>query len=491
MKNGKKNGTYQFQTNPIVVICSCCCGIFDLICESFVEELLLQKTARGHQNAPSINLTIRIPASTYIRSHQWWYFLRDRFPHCSSLIQCPTRIASVKDVFKKKLCNLFERRGVLVSPLSKLEMHIHILHQETDLEFLKLYPDLDTSNLQLELSNDEKKKLIGVEDNEQYTKLSIRNVVKANRFNANLDSYRQVVGRIKRLGSDRFINYVNKGDILHECDIVSTEPTYNISFNQESIYLVGRYIKFNRNISQSRIEDANDYVKTSVEELIGPIILSQLQGKKYIFSGAGREDNDVRMLGRGRPFVIEIINPVVSNVSAQFCAALQSKINEFASNMIWVNDLQESKDSAKDLIKEGEQYKKKSYKALVYCNPHLDPFILEKVNTLKDITISQKTPIRVLHKRSLSVRDKMIHHMHCSYFDKNHIILDIETQAGTYIKEFVNGDLGRTLPNLHLLLGIEEAVIIRLDVVDIESEWPSAITGRDTPPLPISLIDEQ
>ena len=32
-------------------------------------------------------------------------------------------------------------------------------------------------------------------------------------------------------------------------------------------------------------------------------------GMEYKFSSGGREDIDVRMLGSGRPFVIEIISP--------------------------------------------------------------------------------------------------------------------------------------------------------------------------------------
>ena len=42
--------------------------------------------------------------------------------------------------------------------------------------------------------------------------------------------------------------------------------------------------------------------------------------------------------------------------------------------------------------------------------------------------------------------------------------LDLETEAGTYVKEFVHGDFGRTLPNLSSVLGDCETDIIELDV---------------------------
>lgn len=43
--------------------------------------------------------------------------------------------------------------------------------------------------------------------------------------------------------------------------------------------------------------------------------------------------------------------------------------------------------------------------------------------------------------------------------------LELNTQAGTYIKEFVHGDFGRTQPSLGDLLGSVNVDILALDVV--------------------------
>ena len=44
----------------------------------------------------------------------------------------------------------------------------------------------------------------------------------------------------------------------------------------------------------------------------------------------------------------------------------------------------------------------------------------------------------------------------------------VHEQAGTYIKEFVHSDEGRTVPNLGSLLGCQEpAQILELDVMEI------------------------
>ena len=44
--------------------------------------------------------------------------------------------------------------------------------------------------------------------------------------------------------------------------------------------------------------------------------------------------------------------------------------------------------------------------------------------------------------------------------------LHVLASAGTYIKEFVHGDLGRTVPNVGQILGTE-ADILQLDVTNV------------------------
>lgn len=62
------------------------------------------------------------------------------------------------------------------------------------------------------------------------------------------------------------------------------------------------------------------------------------------------------------------------------------------------------------------------------------------------------------------------------FFEDNHkiIVLDVTTQAGTYIKEMVHGEFGRTQPSLYSIIG-QEIDIVALDVVDIDLDWPKEI----------------
>lgn len=53
----------------------------------------------------------------------------------------------------------------------------------------------------------------------------------------------------------------------------------------------------------------------------------------------------------------------------------------------------------------------------------------------------------------------------------NFLRVDLDTSAGTYVKEFIHGDLGRTYPNFGALLNCR-ADILQLDVLNIDLEFP-------------------
>ncbi|KAJ2329443.1 putative tRNA pseudouridine synthase Pus10, partial [Coemansia sp. RSA 2673] len=52
------------------------------------------------------------------------------------------------------------------------------------------------------------------------------------------------------------------------------------------------------------------------------------------------------------------------------------------------------------------------------------------------------------------------------------------SEAGTYIKEFVHGDLGRTVPSLADMAGVT-ADIIELDVENVSLDFPPTLVDGD------------
>ncbi|KAK1321482.1 hypothetical protein QJS10_CPA03g02363 [Acorus calamus] len=251
-----------------------------------------------------------------------------------------------------------------------------------------------------------------------------------------------------------------------------SEPCHlNCNCCRMPIYICGRYMKYSRKVSQTCwMVDGERIGEASVEEIIGSNVLPVCKGDSYKFHAAGREDIDVRMLGSGRPFLVEVLNARISP-SLSDIQAIADKINNSENHYVEVKNLKIVDSQVWTLMREGEAEKQKQYAALVWISRPLEETDLQKISSIKELDILQNTPIRVLHRRSPMERKRMIHWMEteritgsCQYF-----LLHLCTQAGTYIKEFVHGDLGRTQPNIGTILGCR-AEIVQLDVTDVKMD---------------------
>jgi tRNA pseudouridine(54/55) synthase len=83
------------------------------------------------------------------------------------------------------------------------------------------------------------------------------------------------------------------------------------------------------------------------------------------------------------------------------------------------------------------------------------------------LVIQQKTPLRVVHRRANLLRERQILQLVAKRVDDHHFRLELSTQAGTYVKEFVHGDLLRTQPSIASLIGCK-ANLLLLDCEGIE-----------------------
>jgi len=83
------------------------------------------------------------------------------------------------------------------------------------------------------------------------------------------------------------------------------------------------------------------------------------------------------------------------------------------------------------------------------------------------LTIKQRTPFRVLHRRSNLIRERNVLRARATRIDNHHFRLELSTQAGTYVKEFVYGDFGRTIPSVSSLMGCKTG-LLKLDCEGIE-----------------------
>ncbi|XP_050503709.1 putative tRNA pseudouridine synthase Pus10 [Diabrotica virgifera virgifera] len=197
---------------------------------------------------------------------------------------------------------------------------------------------------------------------------------------------------------------------------------------------------------------------------------------QMVFSASGREDSDTRMLGTGRPFYIQIKQPKFNTITTEQCRIIEKLMLQPDEKVVVVvvKKLKEVFQRDLKLVKEGEQEKRKTYLALCKTlSPDIDETI-EQINLFKTPrVIQQKTPIRVLHRRSQLVRERTIYDLKATKVEgeSDLFCLELVTQAGTYVKEFVHGDFDRTVPNLSFYTGYLTDVVA-LDVLGVELEWP-------------------
>ncbi|MEC8877760.1 MAG: tRNA pseudouridine(54/55) synthase Pus10, partial [Candidatus Thermoplasmatota archaeon] len=91
------------------------------------------------------------------------------------------------------------------------------------------------------------------------------------------------------------------------------------------------------------------------------------------------------------------------------------------------------------------------------------------VQRLTGKVVEQRTPTRVSHRRADLVRSRRVESMKLLSAGATSAELEIRAQHGTYIRELVSGDGGRTSPSLATLIGTECQVEV-LDVLHIHLE---------------------
>ena len=259
--------------------------------------------------------------------------------------------------------------------------------------------------------------------------------------------------------------------------VVLVNPFTNcIRLQINSLFIAGRYKKLVRGIPQSRwlcgkcngrgCESCNwtgKKYQESVEELIGIPMLELAEGQEIAFHGAGREDIDARMLGSGRPFVLEVKEPKKRFIDLQ---RLEHAINERARGKVEVHNLRFADKDVVRRVKKAEAAEK-VYCVIMEFGRNVSGEELEDVERmLSNVTVRQQTPQRVLHRRADLIREKYIYKAKVKRLAHNRAEMQIRCQGGLYIKELVTGDEGRTKPSVASILDIK-ATPLQLDVLSV------------------------
>jgi tRNA pseudouridine synthase 10 len=243
-----------------------------------------------------------------------------------------------------------------------------------------------------------------------------------------------------------------------------------------SLYIYGRYRKLTRGIPQTRwpcrkcrgkgceaCGFTGKQYPESVEELVSVPFLAAAGAEGAHLHGAGREDIDARMLGTGRPFILEVISPRRRHLDLP---SLREAVNTTAAGKVEVSALRFVSRETVALVK--ETHAEKTYRARVSFERDVSQADLARALSSLLGTIEQRTPVRVSHRRADLVRERRLIEAGGTLLSPRKADLILRGEGGLYIKELISGDEGRTVPSLTGRLGVVSRVV-ELDVIDVTS----------------------
>lgn len=264
--------------------------------------------------------------------------------------------------------------------------------------------------------------------------------------------------------------YVAEGD----CRIMFDMRSGNVSLERGNLHIFGRYEKLVPGISQSRWTCKSCGGKgckkcggkgkhyESIEEKIGEAAKKECGAGGYSLHASGREDVDA-LNTAGRPFVLSLRSPGNRKPNLEKLARAIGKSKEIA-----VKDLEIVPKGFSETVT--ESHFDKEYEAEAEFGRELTDKDIQEILSLSGKMLKQRTPTRVSHRRADLVRNRKVMEIEVLEHSENKATLRIKAEAGTYIKELISGDGGRTVPSIASLLQTE-AKCTKLTVSGIDDEF--------------------
>ena len=101
-------------------------------------------------------------------------------------------------------------------------------------------------------------------------------------------------------------------------------------------------------------------------------------------------------------------------------------------------------------------------------------YVMEIMTNLQGCTLAQRTPERVAHRRADKIRKRMVLETSNPSIEEDengNLVAEfsLRCESGTYVKETVHGDSGRTQPSIASLIKAK-CTVEWLDVADIHAD---------------------
>ncbi|KAF0381857.1 trna pseudouridine synthase pus10 [Gigaspora margarita] len=392
------------QDKPICITC------FDLLYQADTIECIwpIYQSILAHNfDVKDFNLSVSLPTGILVNNHSMIVWIRkmcnDLKVHCSL-----ETLVDLKETFKPLLgWSIGKQTGLVYKGQSQFNISIEYSHEETQRNHMFLT------------------KIPSAEFGMKKTRVKGKHIWTG-------DSRPNISNALQKVSDEEFLK------MCKSCPPFSVKERWKNKppiLEHATIYVGGRYNKFSRDISQTPwIINGIKLAPTSVSECIGEKLRELFRCDDYNIVPAGREDSNVRMLGNGRPFFMEIINPRNPFPSKEALNDVQEEINKEYTDLVRCQRLTMITNKQDlSIIKEGEETKTKTYSALVWISKKVTPEVIDEINKFHDgFTIKQRTPIRVLQRRSPAVRTKKIHYIFAEQMEDNFLTLRMKTEAGTY-----------------------------------------------------------
>ncbi len=258
------------------------------------------------------------------------------------------------------------------------------------------------------------------------------------------------------------------------------------------LHVYGRYRKESRALPQTPYHcplchgsgcrncgGAGRMMPGSVSELLVPLLVEAAGAEEGTFSGCGREDADVRMLGRGRPFVVSLVLPRRRALDFE---GIRARAGAASAGAVEFRLLYGVEQAVGERIP--ADHPPKRYRARVEVEGGAAAEDCARlVEGLRGALLGQRTPERVMRRRADRVRERRVLDASARLLDDGSLELEVRPEPGAYVKEMISGDSGRTEPSCTSILG-RPCLCVSLDVLDVELEDPPPAPPSVPPPPP-------
>lgn len=426
---------YDLSSPPEETVCWTCLGILQNVSE--IWKQVEAKLSEDEHDQQEYCFTIQLPPVLLLRQYYYWLSAHTH-PDVTSTY---ASVVDMKDTLRWVLESRMSSRGSNVTTGETLRIGIQLTLEGSE-EECECLRDMDSKSIVFHTG-----------------RKSYRNDKKRGNV-----SVKEVMECILKFPVEMWTKYVS-------VDVSQTYPwQVGVHVERDPLFIGGQYCKYVRVISQTPFtdEDGNPLGIGSVEEYVNPVIDRYFQCTSAKFSASGREDMDVRMLGEGREFVVELVDAKKGTCPASTFEEMMKEINEKGAGKVSIHSLRMVDRKEVKHMRQMIEKHRKWYKCIVKLDREVTLEDKALLDGMVDVHLAQTTPCRVMHRRAIMVRDKVIHKMEVTLLGGMFFMLALETSSGTYVKEFVHGDLGRTTPSIHDLLSAK-AAILQLDVVGVES----------------------